>query len=295
MTEAGFDAAYPPTAGPSPNTNKVVALYIGGDTPHVATLAQWNAQPQRYRLPIFTRSNPASNDPHVDSAAAIAKLKAIGCPPSGRLTLLDYETAVNAAHLTAYDSDMVAAGYLVMVYGSKDTVFRNPKPSGGYMAADWTGAPHMVPGSAATQYDDTGGSGAWDDDEFLASLPFWSTAPAAVRSLLSLEAEELRQIDSLAVKPDGEYAYQLGGLTGTVSAVGFGIDGFGATASLRVVVWDGSGRYEKVVAVGPGSAKDVGLPAQHKAAVAFVNPATTYLVTVTRLDKSPHPVGVGFS
>ena len=51
-----YDAAYPPAKPPAADG---VCIYIGGDTPHVWTLAEIEAQPARYRLPIFVRSNPA--------------------------------------------------------------------------------------------------------------------------------------------------------------------------------------------------------------------------------------------
>jgi len=291
MTVTGFDAAYPTPRGPSPAQDRIVAYYAGGDTPHVATLDEWNAAPQTLRLPIYVCDNPTSRNPQSDAADFIAQLRRIGCPPTGRLTLLDYETAVDGAYLLAFDRLLVAAGYRVMVYGSRSTVFKNPKPSGGYMAADWTSVPHMVPGSDATQYE---AEPDWDDDEFVATLPFWNTAHTATAA--QLQQEDHMQIESKTEKPSGEYSFLLGGLTGQVSSVVFGYDGYSVTtAKLRVVTWDAQGRkVSEPVSIGPGGAPDNGGPAQHRTTLKFDDPATTYMVTVTREDANPYPVGVAF-
>src|SRR5258708_34543951 len=50
-----LDASTPPNVIPQ---SDVVAFYIGGDTPHVWTDAQISAVHDRWRLPIWVRSNP---------------------------------------------------------------------------------------------------------------------------------------------------------------------------------------------------------------------------------------------
>lgn len=172
MSMSGYDAAYPPAHPPN---DAVVMGYIGGNTPHVWSLAEWNGQPARYRIPIWTRSNPGSANPATDAANALAKLRQLGAPP-GCLVVLDYETAVNAGYLRAFDAAMLAGGHPVCVYGSASTLFGNPKPSGGYFAAQWTGSPHMYPGAVITQYGDVG---AWDNDVVSTGLPLWDTATSS--------------------------------------------------------------------------------------------------------------------
>ena len=50
-----YDAAWPPARPPVADG---CCIYIGGDTPHVWSLADIASQRARYRLPIFVRSNP---------------------------------------------------------------------------------------------------------------------------------------------------------------------------------------------------------------------------------------------
>lgn len=173
MTIEGYDASTAPS-NPPPG-DQVAMLYIGGDTPHVATLAEWNSQPARYRLPIWTRDNPAGRDGAAEGRAALAKLDQLGAP-RGILIGLDYETAVDAAFVAAFDGVLAAGGNKTVLYGSKSSVFRNPRPSGGYWTADLTGRPHQYPGAVITQWEfETG----WDDDTLTAGLPLWDTRPDA--------------------------------------------------------------------------------------------------------------------
>lgn len=130
---------------------KVLAFYIGGDTPNVPLLTQVKELGTRYLLPVWTRSDPENASVTTDAQAAIKHLAMIGAPKDC-LVGLDYETAQDAAYVTDFSSILDAAGYRVLLYGSKDTVEKNPRPSGGYWDADWTGEPHLNEGSTATQY-----------------------------------------------------------------------------------------------------------------------------------------------
>ncbi len=193
-----FDSAYPPT---SPPKWEAVAGYIGGNTPHVWTDQEWAAQPARWRLPIFVRSH--DGDPLADAHASIVWLVRHEVP-RGVTLALDYETRVDAAYLAAFDRAVTDAGWRVMVYGSRDFVLRNPKPSGGYWVAEWTGSPHLYPGSAATQWSGSGPfGGAYDPNLVADSTPLWDTKQedpmalfdtvdefnAAVRKALGLPAD----------------------------------------------------------------------------------------------------------
>jgi hypothetical protein len=165
-----YDAAFPPS---SPPAWEAVAGYIGGNTPHVWTGAEWRSQPARWRLPIFTRSH--GGDPSADAHTAVSWLTTHHVP-KGACVALDYETRVDAGYLRAFDAAVVRAGWKVMVYGSKSYVLSNPKPSGGYWVADWTGSPFLYPGSAATQWASDAMLGRpWDANLVADSATLWDT------------------------------------------------------------------------------------------------------------------------
>lgn len=165
-----YDAAFPPG---SPPGWEAVAGYIGGNTPHVWTDAEWKSQPARWRLPIFTRSH--GGDPSADAHAATSWMTAHHVP-KGACVALDFETRVDAGYLRSFDSIVVRAGWKVLLYGSRSFVLKNPKPSGGYWVADWTGNPFLYPGSAATQWaSDVMLGKPWDASLVADSTPLWDT------------------------------------------------------------------------------------------------------------------------
>jgi hypothetical protein len=165
-----WDAAFPPI---SPPKWEVVAGYIGGNTPHVWTDAEWARQAARYRLPIFVRSH--DGDPLADAHSSIVWLVSHEVP-RGVTLALDYETRVDATYLAAFDRAVMDAGWRVMVYGTRRTVLQNPKPSGGYWDAEWTNVPHLNAGSAATQYGgDTTLGQPYDASLVADSTPLWDT------------------------------------------------------------------------------------------------------------------------
>ncbi len=162
MLRRMFDAAFPPSAPPR---WEVVAGYCGDQ--------EWAAQPARYRLPIFTRSH--DGDPNTDATHAVAWLRQHGVPP-GCCVALDYETRIDAGYLGVFDWVVTQAGYLTLLYGTRRTVLQNPRPSGGYWVAEWTGTPHLYPGSAATQWSGSGPfGGAYDPNLVADSTPLWDT------------------------------------------------------------------------------------------------------------------------
>lgn len=168
-----FDAAYPNSGDPHVDGHLV---YCGGDTPHVWTDAEIAAAPGRYLVPTFVRSNPSQCDPHVDSRSFIAWLQAHKAP-AGITTVLDLETAVDPAYVTAFGADLHAAGFKVLPYGSRSTLFQNPQLDG-YFVSDPTGRDHIVAGSVATQY---AFAQSYDLDDFTPSVPLWdTTAPTGV-------------------------------------------------------------------------------------------------------------------
>ncbi len=139
MTIKMFDAAYPPQT--APEGYQVAAGYIGGDTPHVWTKAEWERFSHLRRLPIFTRSAPAGHSGTADAFAAIAQLYAIGAPREIAV-VWDLEAAVAPAYVNEVHAVMEWAGLYLWLYGQASTVFRNPVCNG-YWPANWEGAPFM--------------------------------------------------------------------------------------------------------------------------------------------------------
>lgn len=156
----------------------VVAMYAGGNTPHVASVADWDRQSARYRLPIWTRSHPqGGQQASADAAAFVHQLGVIGAP-KGTLVALDFEMAVDGAYVQQFDLGMRAAGHPVALYGSRSYVRQNPQPKapGGYWDALWDGVAHLDAGSIGTQYASDGMLHTdYDLSEIAAGLPLWDT------------------------------------------------------------------------------------------------------------------------
>src|SRR6266498_800236 len=213
-----FDAAYPPT---SPPKWEAVAGYIGGNTPHVWTNAEWAAQPARWRLPIFVRSH--DGDPLADAHASIVWLVRHEVP-RGVTLALDYETRVDAAYLAAFDRAVTDAGWRVMVYGTRRTVLQNPKPSGGYWDAEWTNVPHLNAGSAATQYGgDTTLGQPYDASLVADSTPLWDTQKEMFMTLTDAEQAEIlraaRQINGAVASGQTSFETTIEATLATVQAL----------------------------------------------------------------------------
>jgi hypothetical protein len=169
------DAAYP--SGISGGPYDIVAFYIGGDTPHIWTHEEINARPERYRLPIFVRSNPPGPGADVDARDALAQLSALGAP-RGSMVAWDSETSQRPDYIREVYNVIHAAGYHLLDYGSVSDVFANQNPENYYWAADWTDVRHIDPGSVMTQYISFKG---YDESSAQAGLPFWDTHPAPVK------------------------------------------------------------------------------------------------------------------
>lgn len=197
------DMAYPLSSYPAGIDG--IAFYGGGDTPHVWTLQEIIACPYRYRLPIFTRSDPTSASATADAAAMATYLHSIGAP-AGTLTALDSETSVDAAYVKSYVTTLNSLGWKVIDYGSASSVFGNDNPDGYYWAADWTNQEHLVSGSQMTQYVSFS---SYDESEAVSSLPFWDTQP------------DITPAPSTPTVTDEENCMQLKTGTGAVDAIRF--------------------------------------------------------------------------
>jgi hypothetical protein len=129
-----YDASEPPDDPPS---WYAAAGYIGGDTPHVWTLADWKAQPAKYLLPIWTASNRADTAAAAgdDAWGIITALASYGV--TGPITVaVDIETEIYNQYLRALN-DFVAP-HKLLTYGSLSSLVQNPKTSAGRWAGDWT-------------------------------------------------------------------------------------------------------------------------------------------------------------
>lgn len=112
--------------------------------------ADWDTLPG-YKLPFYVATPGQAG--HVEALSAVAQLKTLKVPSGCRIGL-DMETRVDAAYVQNFGDVVNHEGYRVMVYGSADSVFRNPVLQG-YFVADYAGiGPFMYdhPGVRGTQY-----------------------------------------------------------------------------------------------------------------------------------------------
>lgn len=114
-----------------------VAGYIGGDTPHVWTQAEWRMSGNALRLPIFTASNREDNNAAaITDGATIRQLLAELGVPHGKTVAVDIETRVYSDYLDELNEQLL--DYKLMPYGSISALVQNPPCSGGRWGADWT-------------------------------------------------------------------------------------------------------------------------------------------------------------
>ncbi len=209
-----FDAAWPPTSPPKVDA---VAGYVGGGTPHIWSDAEWAASMQksgaRYKLPIFVRVPPTPRDPRAEARFCL-DWAARHQQPKGTLIALDYETAVDATYLGAFDDVIVAGGYKCIVYGTRRTVLQNPRPSGGYWTATWNNIPHLDAGASITQYGgDTTLGQPWDINAVADSALLWDTQED------SMDAETKQYLDTMKADILGrinQAVQRVGGRTNSV-------------------------------------------------------------------------------
>lgn len=171
----GYDCSQP--AWPMPPLYEVTGGYIGGATPHIWTSEEWDTKARAKRLPIYvpTYFRTGVLTPGTDAIECVNALRPLAVP-KGATVGLDFETLIAPSYVESFNAVLTGAGYKVLLYGSSSTVFKNPKPSGGYWVAtregnpDFPGYGKLFPGSVATQYS----SGlAYDADIFSADIPFW--------------------------------------------------------------------------------------------------------------------------
>lgn len=249
----GYDSAFP-VADPPPW--EVCLFYIGGTglTPHVWTDAEIQRQAAKYGAPAWVcRMNPAADTAIQGTADAQVAIGWLSTHvPKGSVIVLDTETLVLPAYVTAFDRAIVAAGYVCLNYGSLSYVTRNPLTSAGRFSADWRDIPLIDAGSEihATQYADAAQLGKdYDASLYSASLPLYeihatpSPAPGPVPSRTETIVKELPEIAEgagmLPAAPDPNVKTVQGLLLARGFSVGpAGLDGrFGADTRAAVVAF----------------------------------------------------------
>jgi hypothetical protein len=172
MTKSFYDSAEPLA---SPPTGFDGVLFYGwGDTPHIWTPEQIEAQPARYRLPTCVRSDPSSQASD-DANGFLGYLKSIGCPTNVAVCL-DLEEAVDPNYVSIFGNTMRVAGYYVLPYGSSGFLFKNPVLDGYFVA--WPGKTAIPENCVGLQYGQAHNeSGTWDLDVFADTVVFWDTRP----------------------------------------------------------------------------------------------------------------------
>lgn len=130
-----YDASTPP---PNPPHWHVAAGYIGGNTPHVWTRAEWDAQWSPCRLPIFVHTGADTvADAEADARSILAELGRLKVPGNTSV-VVDTETGIYHPYLTTLSERLWARRYSLINYGSLSYVIQSAKTHGGRWAADWT-------------------------------------------------------------------------------------------------------------------------------------------------------------
>ena len=256
-----------------------VAFYIGGNAYRVWTVTEVASRGERYRLPVWVRSNPGAVDPVSDAVACAAALRRFGVP-AGALVALDSETAVDAAWTRQFVDTLNQAGqggHPVIDYGSQSVVKGNKNPDCYYWGADWTSVSHLASGDQMTQFVSFANE---DVSAASAALPFWDTRPPRPAPLG--EDDMTPVVLTAAVLPgDGATAVVLPVPAGMTKVVLLADAGLGK-------------QVPPVLRVGTSPHWTVNMHASPTWAVpvTVVLPPGTVRVTIARMDKGTVPVTV---
>jgi len=142
-----FDASVPPNS-PYPGC-RAVAGYIGGNTPHVWSAAEWNRASDNGRLaqlPIWVAFGETDPVGHAKQAAAAAV--SLGWAPhhspDWRAIVADVEAVQETAWLEAFGTQLRAEGFLCWPYMSASALSSDP-PGYTVWLARWDGVADVPP------------------------------------------------------------------------------------------------------------------------------------------------------
>jgi hypothetical protein len=140
----GFDASSPPAAA-YPNAGAVLG-YIGGNTPHVWTVAEWLRFQHLRQFPIWVGYQ--ESDPAEHAREAVDAMERLGWTPHAntrRAVIVDEETQVDGPWINTFAQGILDGGYVTIVYESLAVLLDNPHRTGVWVA-DWNNVPQLPEG-----------------------------------------------------------------------------------------------------------------------------------------------------
>lgn len=125
-----FDAAFPPSR-PYPGC-AAVAGYIGGNTPHPWTSAEWQPFKGLAQLPIWVGYQEADPTGHAADAAAAARRLGWDAfhTPAWRAIVLDQEAELDRDWIAAFGHQLQHQGFLCWPYNSGSVLSAGGDPPG---------------------------------------------------------------------------------------------------------------------------------------------------------------------
>lgn len=144
-----IDASDPP---PDAAGASAVAGYIGGNTPHVWTRAEWQRFAHTRQFPIWVGAGRINGT--TDGRAAVDAALKLGWRahrPQRRAIICDVEAFSMRVYLDDFAAEVWAAGFQTEVYESMAVVASNPGKEGIWVA-DWDGIMDLPNGTNAHQY-----------------------------------------------------------------------------------------------------------------------------------------------
>lgn len=170
----GFDASEPPQT-PYPGC-QVVCGYIGGATPHVWSLREWQRFGALLQAPIWVLDTSpgalTALEQGIHAADAAAELGWETFAHTRSIIWLDMETMIEPVAVDNFAEAVWRAGYCTGVYGSAGNILSDPKRDG-YWIALWDDRP-ADDGQLGHQYQ---ADVAWDGT--LVDLSVFDSSAAA--------------------------------------------------------------------------------------------------------------------
>lgn len=231
------DAAYLPATGTPTLGSVVLAGYLASSgAAHPWSAEDWaraRAWPNiGWLLPIYVYAT-GQGDPAGAARSSADQASSHGAP-RGSVLVLDVEQgSAEAAHRSGFPTEwageLVAEGFEPWIYTSRSTAYAAAVPGAGAWLADWTGRPHLLPNSMATQWTSplVDRSLAFDLSELNPAglRRMWPTNPRGAHPMPELAAP----IVAIAQRPQGDGYWLVAG-DGGVFAFGNAHAGWGLGA-----------------------------------------------------------------